>query len=180
MVGGALLAGSDHSGPTGTTQPEAPTWLGAVFGLQQKSKSFHPGGGTALELAGLARFLPLGDAHPVDLFSRPSDRLPSWFKRLALASRVQHVSTNFLPPDLGLREHRAGALGVSVSAPERAALEFLQHLTLDEGGGRLRARESGLRRTRCVAAGRRALAPGGVRLGEDCQRWFDSPLFLAV
>jgi hypothetical protein len=47
---------------------------------------------------------------------------------------VQRVSTNFLPQDLGLREHREGQLVVRVSAPERAALEFLQHLTLDAAG----------------------------------------------
>jgi len=44
-----------------TVQPGTPTWLGAVFGLQQKSKSLHPGGRTALELSGLAHFLPLGN-----------------------------------------------------------------------------------------------------------------------
>jgi hypothetical protein len=117
-----------------TVQSETPTWLGAVFGLQQKSKSFHPGGRTALELSGLAHFLPLGDGHPVYLFSRAGDRLPAWFKGLAWFSRVRHVSTNFLPQELGLREHREGALTVTVSAPERAALEFLQHLTLDDAG----------------------------------------------
>jgi len=117
-----------------TVQAGAPTWLGAVFGLQQKSKSFHPGGRTALELAGLAHFLPLGEAYPLYLFSRTSERLPSWFKGLSWAGRVQHVSTNFLPPEFGLREHREGALAVSVSTPERAALEFLQHLTLDGAG----------------------------------------------
>lgn len=117
-----------------TVQPEVPSWLGAVCGLQQKSKSFHPGGRTALELSGLAHFLPLGDAHPVYLFSRAGDRLPAWFKRLPWVSRVRHVSTNFLPQELGLREHREGGLSVTISAPERAALEFLQHLTLNESG----------------------------------------------
>lgn len=117
-----------------TVQPGTPAWLGAVFGLQQKSRSFHPGGRTALELSGLAHFLPLGDAHPVYLFSRSGDRLPAWFKRLPWVSRVHHVSTNFLPQELGLREHREGELSVTVSAPERAALEFLQHLTLDDSG----------------------------------------------
>lgn len=117
-----------------TVQPEAPAWLGAVFGLQQKSKSFHPGGRTALELSGLAHFLPLRDAYPVYLFSRTSDRLPAWFKGLPWVDRVQHVGTNFLPQELGLREHREGGFSVTVSAPERAALEFLQHLTLDDPG----------------------------------------------
>jgi len=117
-----------------TVQPEPATWLGAVFGLQQKSKSLHPGGRTALELSGLAHFLPLGDAYPVYLFSRAGERLPVWFKGLPWFSRVRHVSTNFLPQELGLREHREGALTVTVSAPERAALELLQHLTLDDAG----------------------------------------------
>ena len=109
-------------------QSEAPTWLGAVFGLQQRSKSFHPGGRTALELAGLAHFVPLGEVYPLYLFSRTGERLPAWFKRLPWSKRVRHVSTNFLPRELGLREHREGELVVSVSAPERAALEFIQHL----------------------------------------------------
>lgn len=117
-----------------TVQPETPPWLGAVFGLQQKSKLLHPGGRTALELSGLAHFLPLGDAYPVYLFSRAGERLPAWFKGLPWFSRVRHVSTNFLPQELGLREHREGALTVTVSAPERAALEFLHDLTLDEAG----------------------------------------------
>jgi hypothetical protein len=114
-----------------TLHPEPPTWLGAVFGLQQKSQSFHPGGRTALELAGLAHFLPLGNTYPVYLFSRTSERLPVWFKRLPWSGRVHHVRTDFLPYDLGLREHREGNLTVNVSTPERAALEFLKHLRLD-------------------------------------------------
>ena|ERR1700691_6259846 len=46
-----------------TVQPGTLTWLGAVYGLQEKSKSLHPGGRTALELSGLAHFLPLGETH---------------------------------------------------------------------------------------------------------------------
>ncbi len=117
-----------------TTHPEDPTWLGAVYGLQHKSHSFHPGGRTALELSGLAHFLPLGDAHPLYLFSRTKDRLPVWFTRLPGAERFQHVRTNFLPQGMGLREHQEGGLSVLVSAPERAVLEFLQALTPDASG----------------------------------------------
>jgi len=133
-----------------TVQPAPPTWLGAVFGLQQKSKSLHPGGRTALELSGLAHFLPLGANYPVYLFGRVGERLPAWFKALPWAKRVRHVSTNFLPADLGFSEHREGELVVKISAPERAALELLQTLgptaaeydhanLLFEGLGTLRA-----------------------------------------
>ena len=117
-----------------TVHAETPGWLGAVFGLQQSARAFHPGGRTALELAGLAHFLPLGDLYPIYLFSRPNDRLPVWFNRLPWAGRVHQVRTNFLPPELGMSEHREGELIVTVSTPERAILEFLQHLVLDDSG----------------------------------------------
>jgi len=117
-----------------TVQDETPGWLGAVAGLQQKTPSFHPGGQTALEIAGLGHFLSVGDARPLYLFGRASDRLPTWFQNLPWAKRVRHVATNFLPEKIGLREYREGNLIVMVSAPERAALEFLQHLAIDEAG----------------------------------------------
>lgn len=111
-----------------TVQTGSPTWLGSVFGLQQKSQSFHPGGRTALELSGLAHFLPLGESHPLFLFSRAGERLPAWFKGLPWSKRVRHVSTNFLPDDLGFNEHRERDLVVKLSSPERATLELLQAL----------------------------------------------------
>ncbi len=117
------------------TLKSGPTdWLGAVFGIQQKAATFHPGGRTALELANLAHFLPLGDQAPVYLFSRSSERLPLWFKSLPWAGRIKHLRTNFLPPEVGLREHQAGGFAVRVSDPERAILEFLLHQTMDEAG----------------------------------------------
>jgi hypothetical protein len=133
-----------------TVQPGTPTWLGAVFGLQEKSKSLHPGGRTALELSGLAHFLPLGETHPLFLFSRVGERLPAWFEGLPWSKRVRHVSTNFLPDDLGIGEHREGELIVKLSVPERATLELLHAIKLSvteyehanlvfEGLGTLRA-----------------------------------------
>lgn len=113
---------------------ETRDWLGAVFGLQQREGSLHPGGRTALELAGQAHFLPLGDQAPVYLFSQSNERLPTWFTRLPWAERVEYVRTDFLPADLGLREHPAGNFTVRVSAPERAILEFLFYQTIDEAG----------------------------------------------
>ncbi len=133
-----------------TVNPESPGWLGAVFGLQQKPTSLHPGGRTALELVSNAHFLPLGDDYPIYLFGRSADRLPEWFKRLPWANRVKHLRSNFLPTELGLREHRAGNFTVRISDPERAILELLLHLAPDaaayehanllfEGLGTLRA-----------------------------------------
>lgn len=115
--------------------PGAPGWLGAVFGLQQKlSGSFHPGGRTALELASAAHFLPLGDEAPVYLFGRPGDRVPAWFQQLPWAKRVRVVRSDFLPVEVGVREHRAGGFVVKVSDPERAILELLFHQVTDAEG----------------------------------------------
>jgi hypothetical protein len=119
-----------------TLKSDAPAWLGAVFGLQQKEgTSIHPGGRTALELAGLAHFLSLGDQAPIYLFGRHGERLPLWLKRLPWAGRVRYVTSNFLPADLGLREYRTSAQSftVRIATPERAILELLLQVT-DEAG----------------------------------------------
>jgi hypothetical protein len=117
-----------------TLKPETPDWLGAVFGLQQKSASLHPGGRTALELVSLGHFLPLGEQAPVYLFSRSNERLPSWFTRLPWARRVHHVGAAFLPSEAGLREYQTGSFTLRISDPERAILEFLFHQKIDEAG----------------------------------------------
>lgn len=115
-----------------TVQPGAPDWLGAVYGVQQREEnSVHPGGRTALELASLSHFLPLDDQAPLYLFCPTRERLPAWFGRLPWATRIHLVRTDFLPADIGLREHRTGSFAVTISAPERAALEFLYQQRLD-------------------------------------------------
>ena len=111
-----------------------PDWLGVVFGLQQKrGTTLHLGGRTALELSGLAHFLPLGEQAPLYLFSRKGEWLPLWCKHLPWASRVRHVTSSFLPPEFGLREHPTERFAVRVSTPERAILEVLLQ-TVDAAG----------------------------------------------
>jgi len=114
-----------------TTKPGIPTWVGAVYGLQQKPTSIHPGGRTSLEIFGRAHFIPLGANYPIYLFSRTNDRLASWFRGLPWFGRVRHIRTNFLPAQVGLCEHSDGELRVTISTMERAILEFLQHRPLD-------------------------------------------------
>ena len=48
-----------------TARRETPTWMGAVYGLQQKPDSIHPGGRTSLEIFGHAHFIPLGANYPI-------------------------------------------------------------------------------------------------------------------
>lgn len=117
-----------------TVTAESPDWLGAVFGLQQKQATLHPGGQTALELAGVAHFLPLGTEAPLYLFGRSGERLPKWFTGLPWSRRVRYVQSAFLPPDLGLRDHSTGGFSIRISDPERAILELLLHVTPDSEG----------------------------------------------
>lgn len=111
-----------------TVLPGVPEWRGAVFGLQQKTPWLHPGGLTALELAGLAEFLPQEEGHPLHVFARQGEALPAWFRRLPWAGRVWLFRTAILPEGLGLEDHEAGGFALRISGPERAILELLQQL----------------------------------------------------
>jgi len=106
---------------------EAVTWEGAVYALQrQLGMSIHPGAKTALEMRGLAHFLALGSRHPVTLFGVPRERLPGWFRGRDWGTSVSYTTSGlFAEPFLGLAEHDVGSFALSVSTPERAALELL-------------------------------------------------------
>lgn len=86
-----------------------------------------------MELAGRGHFLPLGQPS-VYLFGRKGERLPAWFRHLSLPNKLHYVGSNFLPPEVGLQEHRAGTFTVKVAGPERAVLEFLHEQKVDEAG----------------------------------------------
>ena len=117
-----------------TTTSEPPTWLGAVFGLQQKiGCTIHPGGRTALDILGKGHFLSLGK-QTVYLFGDKGERLPAWFQNLSLPNKLHYVGSHFLPPDVGLQEYRPGTFTLKVSSLERAVLEFLYEQKIDEAG----------------------------------------------
>lgn len=117
-----------------TTTPEPPDWRGVVFGLQQKvGCSIHPGGRTALELAGQGHFLSLGQP-TVYLFGNQGERPPAWSQHLPLPNKLHYINSNFLPPEIGLQEYRTGTFTIKVAGPERAALEFLYEQKTDEAG----------------------------------------------
>ena len=115
---------------------DTPTWLGAVYGLQQGTDvpRFWPGGSTALDLLGFSHYLPVGRER-VTLFGSPGHQLPKWF-----ADRDWGASVSFHAPSLfgaldmkSLQLHQPAreAFEVWVSTPERALFELL-HSTPDE------------------------------------------------
>jgi Transcriptional regulator, AbiEi antitoxin, Type IV TA system/Transcriptional regulator, AbiEi antitoxin N-terminal domain len=104
-------------------------WLGAVHALQhQLGLSIHPAAKTALQMQGLSHFLAAGTGAPVTLFGAPREKLPSWFRRHDWGARVRYVASNLLPVSspLGLTQRDVGGFSLTVSAPERAALELLR------------------------------------------------------
>jgi hypothetical protein len=104
-------------------------WTGAVHALQhQLGLAIHPAAKTALQMQGLGHFLAVGAGAPVTLFGAPQEKLPGWFRQHDWGARVRYTATNLLPSSSahGLTQRDAGAFSLTVSAPERAALELLR------------------------------------------------------
>ncbi len=102
-------------------------WLGGVWAVQtQLGLEIHPGGKTALELAGYGHFVPLGQ-QSVILYGAKGVKLPHWLRQQADLWQIQYFTTNLFDeqPQLGLTEYRAGELSLHISTPERAILEVL-------------------------------------------------------
>jgi len=103
-------------------------WMGAVHALQhQLGLTVHPAAKTALQMQGLSHFLAVGTGGPVTLFGAPQEKLPGWFCHHDWGARVRYTATNLLPTsrEQGLTQRDAGTFTLTVSAPERAALELL-------------------------------------------------------
>ncbi len=102
-------------------------WSGGLWAVQQQlGLAIHPGGKTALELAGYGHFLPL-ERQAVMLFGTTGVKLPHWLRQQAEVWQIQYVTTNLFAqaPLLGLTERRFGNLTINISTPERASLEML-------------------------------------------------------
>ena len=108
-------------------------WVGGVEALQsQMELRIHVGGRSALDLLGKAHYLRMGDSN-LTLFGTPGVKLPTWFKNYAWNEKPLYVMTKLFreePSDFGKKtagytQYSKGRLTVTVSAAERAMLEFL-------------------------------------------------------
>lgn len=110
-------------------------WRGGLYAIQEQlGLSVHVGGKTALQLLGLAHYLPLGAGGRVTLFGSPGDKMPAWFSRHKWGVKIFYTTPNLFSskPDLGLTKLDAGAFQIQVSAPERAIMEILHLVPQDE------------------------------------------------
>ena len=126
-VGSGWLA---RLGPRAFLQPgDTVDWRGGLYALQaQLQMTVHVAARTALELQGLAHFVPLGPRHAVTLISDGPEHLPTWFKDHPWVARVQHHTLDLF--DAGLPESMTtldcGGFSLAMSAPERAILEEMR------------------------------------------------------
>ncbi len=102
-------------------------WTGALWTLQtQMGIAVHIGGKTALELQGYGHFAKhaLLDLH---LFGEKGETLPSWFRKRDWGCLLKFCSPKLFPSNVegSLSVFESNGLQVTISGPERAAMEML-------------------------------------------------------
>jgi hypothetical protein len=106
---------------------DAPGWQAALYTIQTAEKlPVHVGGLTALELQGYGHYT---GERPLFFYGPPRCRLPAWFEG-AVGRTLRFTRTNFLSdaPQESLHSMSIEGVPVTVSTPERAALEMLYHV----------------------------------------------------
>jgi hypothetical protein len=105
-------------------------WEHVVYSLNEMGYRARVGGRSALELQGMAHYLPMGKEQRVDLFG--SSKVPNWVKGFQGPYRfVLHSRRLFAQiPETAVREKPFGAWDwpIPYSSPELALLEFLSEV----------------------------------------------------
>jgi hypothetical protein len=112
-------------------------WQGGVYALQsQLGIDVHVSGKTALELAGYGHFMPVSDHAPyLYLFSGlKKQKLPPWFLNYDWKSAVVYKQPKlFIENNLALTTHSFPNFQIKISSPERAIMELLYLVPLEQG-----------------------------------------------
>jgi hypothetical protein len=108
---------------------------GGLYALQNQMKlKIHIGAKTALEMKGYGHYLGPG-IRKTFLFSQPGEHLPVWFKEYDWPVEYHYTTTNLFPDNLSssFTKSKYKDIDITISAPERAALEML-HLVPEQQG----------------------------------------------
>jgi hypothetical protein len=108
---------------------------GGLYAVQNQLKlKIHVGARTALELKGYGHYLGPG-IRKIFMFGQPGVNLPVWFKEYEWPVNYYYTTTNLFPDNLlsSFTESKYKDIGITMSQPERAALEML-HLIPEEQG----------------------------------------------
>ncbi len=110
-------------------------WFGGLYTLQEQKKiDLHAGGRTALELKGYAHYGRL-TGEKCFLYANSGVAVPKWFKNYTWNVEIVFKSTNLFPTELkeSFTEYLHNKLSITISAPERAALEMLYYIPSLQG-----------------------------------------------
>ena len=123
--------------PTGTgaykKYGDTVDWQAGISAIQsQLNFTIHPGGRTALELLGYAHYLRFKDR--VFLFGKTGETLPKWFRDASWQKEfVYHQTHLFGDSQSGLMSYVHRGISLTVSSPERAAMEMLYLVPKTQG-----------------------------------------------
>jgi len=118
--------------------------------LEGAVEGFHVGGKTALAWRGIRHNLPVRE--PLALWGEGRVILPRWFTdRFPARYTQRNLFSPKLPKDFGLQPLPESPDGVPVSEPERALLEMLSEVGVDQGIEEARNIMEGVRSLRTEA-----------------------------
>jgi hypothetical protein len=102
-------------------------WAGALWALQtQAGIKVHIGGKAALELQGYSHFVR-HDLPSLDLFAENKEKLPRWFCNYNWGPKLRFSTAKLFASHVqgSLSKYEKNGLSVTISCPERAAMEML-------------------------------------------------------
>lgn len=102
-------------------------WPSGLNALQEQAKlAIHLGGKSALQLQGLAHYIPMGKT-PIILYGEQKIKLPVWFKGYKWDAPIIYHSTNLFDVSIkkGINSIEVEGIQIKASSPERAIMELL-------------------------------------------------------
>jgi Transcriptional regulator, AbiEi antitoxin, Type IV TA system/Transcriptional regulator, AbiEi antitoxin N-terminal domain len=110
-------------------------WQGALSAMQNQLKlTVHCGARTALELQGYSHYV-VSTQRDVFLFGSSGQKLSRWFKKNDWDINVTYKMTSLFPDNLqdSYVSFSVGSFTISISSPERAAMEMLYYVPAKQG-----------------------------------------------
>ncbi|MFC1502377.1 type IV toxin-antitoxin system AbiEi family antitoxin domain-containing protein [bacterium] len=100
-------------------------WQGGIYAIQkQLGLTIYPAGRTALELLGYSHYIRFSQR--IFLFGITGEKIPKWFSEADWDTTITyHQSKLFGSSNTGLSNYSYRDMTLSISAPERAAMEML-------------------------------------------------------
>ncbi|MDE0092741.1 MAG: type IV toxin-antitoxin system AbiEi family antitoxin domain-containing protein [Oligoflexia bacterium] len=108
-------------------------WQAAIFTAQKELKlPFHVAGQTALEMQGSGHFIKVGKKAPVYIITREKARVPIWLKTNNWGVVFHFKTSSLFPSDLGLIKYNRSKFHFILSSRERAIMEMINQLDLQD------------------------------------------------